>query len=180
MRRSKYLLTIIFCVCAVITVTLVRYTGKKETQNAPISATNERVEENIDVVTKSPVKADLQPSLEETIEKDESKIEKVEGVDEILYQDVSFELKNGEALWNLVLPSGIYENMLNEFQRYLEENIKDYETVTEIIILDEPIEIEENMLTYFCKLNDEKETILFVTVDLENFQYVIVNTIKEN
>lgn len=155
MERKNNIITIIICITLIIGVTIIRLfdgssqkNGKDNVQITPVILSSDIVGDEV---------------------KDDLNL-----VDEpILYKETLFELKNGESLYSLALPSGIYTNMIDEIQSYIENNVLDYNSITEVTIIDKTIEVTKDFLTYNCRLNNKNEDQLFIKVNLQSFEYEI-------
>ena len=80
--------------------------------------------------------------------------------------DIQFAFTNGEVLYNQDFPSGIYKNMKEEIQIFINENFKNPEDITEATIQKDTIieDKEGKTLQYDLKVNDG--TFLAVELDL--------------
>ncbi len=180
MERKKNLFTILLCTALILTVILVKIFSKDD---------NKEIKDDKETVSNTSISATptitVIPQVSTTLIKDkeikdDNEMEEVidKEIDyeneEIIYKEITFELKNGEALWNLIIPSGVYTNLLDEIQGFIEDNISDYKDITEVKVFDSPIEIKDDILRFYCSLNNKSEDILSINVDIKSFKYNIV------
>lgn len=183
-KRSGQVLTIIICVALIITVTFMKvfFKDKYETASsvsifelsdetntdkelgvADTSANNESIKEN----TGTPVEGTPIEEVDTSLYVEDPASEAVpEGV-----TNIRFAITNGEVLYEQDFPSGIYKYMNVEIQKFINENIKNPESITEVTIQEDTVkeDKENKKLQYDVILNDS--TTLVVAVDLYNFEY---------
>jgi len=179
-KRTSQLLTIILCIALVIAVIFAKAFMKedKKAENKTvalqddISADSEKNKNNISdsnekesLDSKNFVGEDSLKNVDTTLYEENTEKEIApEGVTKIL-----FSFTNGEVLYEKDYPSGIYKNIKEEFQKYINLNIDSPEKITEIKIIEDSIVEEGKKLTFDVDLNNG--TLLKVTCDLNTFEY---------
>lgn len=186
-KKSRQLFTIIICLALVVAVIFSKIFLKDDKEDN-IKVKESNVNQEANDITDMP--AD-EKELTETDQADQEVVENhsidytpIDEVDTGLYQEetesesaqdgvvVQIALTNGDILYNGGYPSGVFKNMMVDYQSYINENIKNPEEIKEITIQEESvIEDKENKkLQYDVTLNDG--TKLAVEVDLYTFDYI--------
>lgn len=186
-NKAKFLKIIIY-VAIIISVILIRITGKEIT----FKTVNNKVK--ITLVSKSTdeqedgLKSENTSLQDEMNKKEDEKSDKlelinkeyIENIETGLYDEnqsneiygdevyISFKLVNGNLLYDEKLPLGTFENMLENFQLYFNNNLMDA-PITEVTIIEDSIEITKEKLNYIIETNTNE--IIKVTVDLQTFNY---------
>lgn len=182
-KKSKQLFTIIICLALVVAVIFSKIFLKDDKEdNTKVKESNVSQEAN-DITDMPADEKELTETDQEVVENHSIAYTPIDEVDTGLYQEetesesaqdgvvVRIALTNGDILYNGGYPSGVFKNMMVDYQSYINENIKNPEEIKEITIQeDSVIEDKENKkLQYDVTLNDG--TKLAVEVDLYTFAY---------
>ena len=179
-KRNSQVFTIIICVALIATVTFMKIFLKDKDNSEYTSLTENRAEQTmLDESNSSETEESYESDLDTTIE-----YKPIDEIDTSLYEenpsseavpegvtDIRVAITNGEVLYDQDFPSGIYKNMKEEFQKFINANFDNPESITDIEILKDTIkeDKENKKLSYDTKVNDG--TILSVEIDLYTFDY---------
>lgn len=180
-KRSNQVFTIIICIALIATVIFMNVFIKDKDSSKADSflASETKTVEAVEDVAASTLEENNTSSTITTAE-----YKPISEIDTSLYEenpsseaipegvtDIQFAFTNGEVLYNQDFSSGIYKNMKEEIQKFINENLSDSDSITEIEILEDTIQEDKKnkKLTFDTKLNDGK--VLTVEIDLYTFEY---------
>lgn len=96
---------------------------------------------------------------------------------ESLTTEPTFELLYIDVLYKKELPSGIYTNMMDEIQRYINDRyLIDNTIIKKVAIIEKTIEIDDtnNRLMYAIRLDKGSDAdYAYITIDLSTYEYFI-------
>lgn len=190
-KKTGQLLTIILCIALIIGVIFAKSFTNSKTEKTKINdaAISKDTSDGQTEVVKS--SESIQSTEQEKVNtKEESKVsddiinggENLKNVDTSLYEEniegdalpegttqINFAFTNGEVLYDKGFPSGIYKNIKEEFQKYINENIPNPESIVEIEIVEDSITETDKLLSF--KVDLKNGTFLLSEVDLHTFVY---------
>lgn len=186
-KKNGQVLTIILCIALIAGVIFAKTFTKDKEKNNNVADNNETIESSQEESKSEEMTMDntVQDETEENSKIDESNFggENLKNVDTSNYEEnniegealpegetqINFAFTNGEVLYDRDFPSGIYKNIKEDFQKYINENIPNPESIKKIDILEDSITETEDKLSF--KVDLKNGTILLAEVDLYTFVY---------
>jgi len=185
MKKNQYkFLQIIFYLAIILTVVVIRFSGKKITFQTDDNKIKLSVVGKAIAEEEKPLENENTSSEDILTQQDEFQLinqDYIEQIDTGLYQEnpdreiygdeviLTFRLINGEFLYSKQnLPLGIFEHMLEDYQIFFNSIVADA-PITEVEIIESSFSQTEEQISYEIETNVQKK--VQVTVNLKTFIY---------